>query len=267
MGSYLWAIVVLIVAIVAVINREDRQTRHLLGQVTCPDGTILPEHALLRVSLVDVTDKSAIRVIANQTTNLKQGGFKFLFDVAVRPSLLVDSHVYAFWAEIVAADKVLLNSGFATPVDFAKTDAFVLHVVPARGPDIVPLPTVHNLLDADLADTHWVVEAISRQPAPADPGITLSVTAQGRIFGNTGGNDYVAEAQFIERDLKIVSATATRTIVAPMFQVQEAAFFVALQNVTRYHIRDSRLRLLGPSGEPLLELRPLHQKNAFDTVH
>ncbi len=102
----------------------------------------------------------------------------------------------------------------------------------------------------------WRITSIGGKPAVGERPPTFSITADSRAGGNSGCNNYFAEADFTD-GLSFGPAAATRMACAEPLMAQEAALFAALAAVANYETDGESLRLLDAAGIPLIGLVPL----------
>ncbi len=124
-------------------------------------------------------------------------------------------------------------------------------------------------IDPALQDTRWTLVEIHGVPPLAGSDITLDFE-NGQTGGYSGCNWYGGPYQVAEKGRLSITELAgtTRGCLDQGVQQQETAFLQALQQATRYHVRDERLELMDAHGEIILifSLRPPQAMNPDDLV-
>jgi len=117
-----------------------------------------------------------------------------------------------------------------------------------------------------LAGTHWMVTALydgAGNPIPivADSPPTANFGHGGELNGSAGCNTYSAVYQAVGTTLTIGRVNSSGDICSdpPGIMEQEAAFLEALPAAANFNLQGSRLTILGPTGQKLMELSLLLQ--------
>lgn len=248
------------------INRNEGRTLDLVGRVLWPGDALLPQHMRYRVSLVDLTTKGAPAVVASTTQSLQQYGTAMPFTLAYSEKAIEPRHTYGLWAELIAGDQVIYNSGLAALADLSQTVAVNLPLRPATGQSITPPPSVHNVLPDNIATTQWRVLAAGGVPSPAGSEDVLHIAADGKLSGVAAGHAYLAEAQFEGETMQVMDLGVAGIAAELALQAQQRRLLDALLATRRYLLEGQDLLLLDGDGKRVLTLGPLHTATG-DTVH
>lgn len=262
----MWWIVSIIAAVVAYMTWEERKTLHLLGRVIWPGNELLPSHSNYRVSLVDLTTKGAPQVIASANRSLKDGGEGMPFDLSCHPNRIKPDRHYGFWAEIVAGDKVIYNSGLAQLCDLDSNKALALLVQPMTSTAIVPPPSLHNVLPESLGGTLWRVQSVAGSPASDDAGALIEIRPNGQLAGSVAGYGYLAEATFEDTALRVLGLTSGGFATQLEQQEQQNRLFQSLFATRRFDLQERKLSFLNDEGQPTLTMEPFHSVDG-ETLH
>jgi heat shock protein HslJ len=87
----------------------------------------------------------------------------------------------------------------------------------------------------------WKLVKLSEEPTAAGAIITLSVDAEGKVSGSTGVNRFAGQ---LAKELRLFGPLAmTRRAGPPEAMAVEAAYAKALDEATRFTIKDDKLTL------------------------
>ena len=244
---------------------EERKMTNFLGRVMWPGNELLPAHAIYRVSLVDLTTKGAPLVIASANRTLKDGGEGMPFDLSCHRKRIQPNRHYGFWAEIIAGDKVLYNSGLAQISDLAGDKALTLYLQPVSGTEIVSSPSLHNVLPESLGGTVWAVRSVAGSVA-TDADTLIEIRPNGQLAGRVAGYAYFAEAAFEDTALRVVGLSSSGFATQLDLQERQNKLFQSLFATTRFDLQGQKLSFLNADGQPTLTMEPLLSAEG-ETLH
>lgn len=222
----------------------------LTGEVSYRERMALPGGASLHVGLVRLPEGTAI--VGAEAYIAPSGQIPLTFRLTVR-SNPDPRREYGLRAEIRANGQILFASPAPVPVDLSNP-APVSIIVTRQKPQ--PVVTAPALPEPKLLDTKWRVTSIGGKPVTGPRPITLAIAADLRATGNGGCNSYVSEATLLATKLVFGPAAATRMACDEAIMAQETAYFAALAAVGGFELDTKGLRLLDPSGIPLVGLVP-----------
>jgi uncharacterized lipoprotein YbaY len=252
----MWWVMSIIGVIVAYMAWEERQTLHFLGNVIWPGNDLLPGHANYRVSLVDLTIKGAPLVIASVNRSLKDGGQAMPFDLSCHRNRLKADSRYGFWAEIVAGDKVIYNSGLAQLSDLAGNKALAMPVQPMSSTVIVPPPSLHNVLPQTIGGTSWRVQTVAGSATMDSSKTLIEIQPNGQLAGRVAGYGFFAEAAFEGSALRVVALSSGGFATQLDQQEEQNRLFQSLFATTRFDLQGRKLSFFDVEGQPMLTMEP-----------
>lgn len=247
-------------------TRNDGKTLNLVGRVLWPGDTLLPPHVRYRVSLVDLTTKGAPAVVASTTQSLQDNGAAMPFGLTLAEKTIEPGRTYGFWAELIAGDKVIYNSGIASLADLSQSVAISLPLRLAAELAIVPPPSLHNILPEGVAGTQWRVLAAGGIPSATGSDDSLHIASNGTLSGVAAGHAYFAEARFEGDTMQVLDLGIAGFATELLPQAQQRRLVDSLLATRRYVLEAQNLSLLDAEGKRVLTLGPLHSATE-GTVH
>lgn len=228
------------------------------GTVAYRERIAAPAGTTLRVSLV--TLPGGRPVVGASGTVAANGHPPIGFVLNLHSDVARHGTAFGLVAELRGPGGFSFASIAPVPVDLAAPAPVVIDLVRVPAPPPEPDPEVPTpppvLPEPVLVDVLWRITSIGGKPADGEPPPTFSITADSRAGGNSGCNNYFAEADFTD-GLTFGPAAATRMACAEPLMAQEAALFAALAAVSDYETDGDSLRLLDAAGIPLIGLVPL----------
>lgn len=100
----------------------------------------------------------------------------------------------------------------------------------------------------------WQVEDIDSGGIIDSSHVTLQLSGEGRINGNTGCNQYFGSVNVGPGTFQVDIAGSTRRACVPAIMHQEQQFLQALHDVRRYDMDEEFLRLYDEAGVQRLRL-------------
>jgi heat shock protein HslJ len=104
---------------------------------------------------------------------------------------------------------------------------------------------------AGLAGTGWLLTSLNGQDAPAEPAISLTFDAEGRVSGSDGCNRYNGQATIEDTTLTFGLLASTRRACPGPIMEQARAYQTALSQTTSFALAEEQLTLLDADGQPL----------------
>jgi heat shock protein HslJ len=105
----------------------------------------------------------------------------------------------------------------------------------------------------DLTGQVWGLTELAGKPIVADSGLSAQFTADGKVSGSAGCNQYSGTYTVSGASIQISSPlAATMMICPPDVMLQENAYLKALGEAKTYAVKRDQLALSGPEGNALL---------------
>lgn len=98
----------------------------------------------------------------------------------------------------------------------------------------------------------WQPETVRAERMPADSGMSISFSDDGRVTGNAGCNQFFGGYELTADGIRMGPIGATRKYCMEPVMSRETAFLQALEQVRRLSIDDGALELLDANDEVLL---------------
>lgn len=108
-----------------------------------------------------------------------------------------------------------------------------------------------------LSDARWILTEINGQPASlgnADQTVNMTLTADGKIHGFSGCNQFMGTYRLDGGRLKIGPLASTR-MACEQGMALERQFLKALRNSTRFDISEQSLNVRDADGQIILRFR------------
>ena len=105
-----------------------------------------------------------------------------------------------------------------------------------------------------LFDVVWQVEDIDGGGIVDSSHVTMQMTAEGRIAGSTGCNQYFGTLTVGQTSFAVRDVGSTRRACVPAIMQQETRFLQSLQDVRRYQIDGDFVRLYDESGNERMRM-------------
>lgn len=219
----------------------------ILGTVSYRERIALPPHAILEVSLIDVSMVDAptgiIAVTRIRTRRRMPIPYRLRFD---------DKHVrrgrsYALEARILVDGKLWFITARRQPV--------------TRGPvqpDMLVQRTAAQTSEASTPSGRWLAELIRNGGVIDNLQSTIEIARDGTITGNGGCNGFSGKAIITAGEIKCGPLAATKMACAPAVMDQETRLLGALADARRWMIDEKRGKLIlfdGGNREILLLAR------------
>jgi putative lipoprotein len=231
------------------------QAASFTGTVTYRERIAAPAGTTLRVSLVTLPSG---RPVAGATGSVAANGHPPIgFVLNLRTDVSRHGTALGLVAELNGPGGFSFASVAPVPVDASAPTPVSIELVRVPAATQKSLPPAAGPR-AGLAGVLWRITSIGGKPAVGERAPTFSITTDNRAGGNSGCNNYFAEADFTA-GLSFGPTAATRMACSAPLMEQEAALFAALAAVTRYESDGDSLRLLDAAGIPLIGLVPLEE--------
>jgi putative lipoprotein len=225
----------------------------ITGKVHYRERLLLPVGSTLTVSLVDLANPEH-PIVSVDAVTADRARSPLDFTLSLAEGVLREGRDYGVSAEIVTTDdRFWFKSPLPVAVDPAALDVPVEILVVAAGQKPAPEAAIIKLYDTKL-------EVIALPGTSLVDGLypTLMLSADLRASGNSGCNNWFAQATLEGEAMKFSPAAATRKACpAPGLAEQETAFFAALEKVARWEMRGQQMQLLDAKGSELILLAPL----------
>jgi putative lipoprotein len=209
------------------------KVRTLLGTVSYRERIVLPPHAILEVSLVDISAADApagvIAIARIRTRQRMPIPYRLRFD---------DKHIrrgrsYALQARILVDGKLWFSTHRRHPL--------------TRGPvqrDMLVQRTAAAAPDASTPNGKWLAESISNGGVIDNLQSTIEIASDGKITGSSGCNRFSGKAAITGDKISCGPLAATKMACAPAVMDQENKFLRALADARRWMIDEKRGKLI-----------------------
>ena len=115
-------------------------------------------------------------------------------------------------------------------------------------------PTQDQQEPAGLIGPVWQVEDIDNGGIIDSSHVTLQLSAEGRVNGYTGCNQYFGSVNMEAGSFQVDNTGSTRRACVPAIMQQEQQFLQALHDVRRYEMDGEFLRLYDETGVQRLRM-------------
>jgi putative lipoprotein len=223
----------------------------LPGQVTYHERIALPELATLRLQLVDETIPSAPPRLDVEAP-IGHGQVPLAFSLTFEDTLILPNHSYALIATI-SGDGGLLFRNFEpylvnplAPVEDVMIIAnFVGQTADASSSEQPAEPEQPTILDST-----WTATAIAGADLVPRSTSSLQIGSDMRAGGIGGCNSYFSQVQLDGDLIRFSGITSTMKSCGQGANLQEKAFFAALESAASWQVAGDELTLLDAEGKP-----------------
>src|SRR5262245_2083019 len=210
----------------------NAKERILRGTVSYREPIALPPHAILQVSIIDLSIPDApaniFAITQVRTRNRLPIPYRLRFD----DKRVRRGSSYALQARILVDGKVWFTT---------------IKRYPVRGP-IQP----EILVERVLAETpenptpkgKWLAESIRNTGVIDDPQSMIEIAADGKVAGKSGCNGFGGTATITGDKISFGSLVPTQMACPPAVMDQETKFLGALSDARRWMIDDQRGKLI-----------------------
>jgi putative lipoprotein len=221
----------LALALPATLPAEAKE-RILTGTVSYRERIALPPHAILEVTIVDVSNADAseniFAVTQVRTRNRLPIPYRLRFDDA----RIRRGHSYALQARILVDGKVWFTTLKRQQIHGPIQPEVVVQRVAAQEPD--PL----------LPKGKWLAESIRNGGVIDNLQSTLEIAIDGTVAGKGGCNGFGGKATITGDKISFGPLVATQMACPPAIMDQETKFLGALADARRWLIDDERGKLI-----------------------
>lgn len=225
----------------------------LSGEVTYRERMALPEDAVLRLQLVDLTlPNLPPRLDVEAPTG--QGQVPLSFNLTFNDSLILPDHTYALVASIGTAGGTLFRNAEphrVDPLEPAGPIVIVTGRVAENEPASAPAQSPPAVAPAIIEFT-WQATRIGATPILPRAVPSLLVGGDLRAGGSGGCNSWYAQAMIDGDEIRFGSVTSTLRACTESVARQEQSFHAALAAVATWQVSGDTLTLYDSAGEPLL---------------
>jgi putative lipoprotein len=228
----------------------------LTGDVTYRERIALPDGAVLRLQLVDLTIPTAPPRI-DVAAPIGAGQVPLSFTLNVDDTLFAATSTYGMIAAITVEGVLLFRNFDPYPIDAAAASGQI-HIVTAlvqndtASSSSMPSDQVPQL---DLLNSIWTAVEIDGAAVLPRTHPTLSIAADFRAGGSAGCNSWFAEARIVDDTLRFGSLTSTQKGCTQSVNLQEDSFKRALAATVRWRVEENALTLFAADGRTLLRLQ------------
>jgi putative lipoprotein len=229
----------------------------LSGEVTYRERIALPDGAVLRVKLIDLTAPGTPTRVEAAAPIASPGQVPLTFTLNFDDRALVAGNQHALVAEISGGHELW----------FHNVEPYRLDPLSPQGPVLVIATFAGRVVDNDatsasiapaapapaILDLTWRVETIKGEAVAADTESTLSIASDMRAGGRGGCNSYFAQASVGVETIGFSAIAATRmACLSDVATAQETAFFAALEAARVWRMEGELLLLLDADGSELV---------------
>lgn len=221
---------------------SQSMVERISGQLTYRERIALPPGSQMELVVSDITDGAdKERVISREQVAIPGSSVPAPFVIDVSKRNLTEGPLYGLRAFIKDSEGVVL---------FRTTSPFLLNLQNSDV-DIGTLtlsmtdPEDRGLQEiAGLQDSEWRITQFNFDVAPAPTAPTITFGSDGRLFGNSGCNNFNAEYSLNGNAIDISQVASTMTACEPQLMEQERRFFEVLNGLNRVSLdADGRLIL------------------------
>ncbi|MGE0240841.1 MAG: YbaY family lipoprotein [Parvibaculaceae bacterium] len=209
------------------------KVRTLRGTVSYRERIALPPHAILEVSLIDVTladqPSGILGSVRVRTRNRMPIAYRLPFD----DKRLRRGAAYALQARILVDGK----AWFATPAPKPVANG------PLQ-PDIVVRRVATQAPDKPMPKGKWLAESIRNGGVIDNLQSTVEIGEDGTVTGHGGCNGFGGKATITGDKISFGPLAATQKACPPAIMDQEGKLFGALNDARRWLIDEERGKLI-----------------------
>jgi putative lipoprotein len=209
------------------------KVRTLFGTVSYRERIALPPHAVLEVSLIDLSvadaPASVVAIARVRTRRRVPIPYRLRFD----DKLIRHGRSYALQARILVDGK----PWFITPRRHPVTRS-------AAQPDMLLQRTAAQASEASTPSGKWLAESIRNGGVIDNLQSTIEIARDGKVNGKGGCNGFGGMATVTGDKISFGSLVATQMACPPAIMDQETKFLGALNDARRWLIDDQRGKLI-----------------------
>jgi putative lipoprotein len=229
----------------------------LSGEVTYQERIALPDGAVLRVKLIDLTAPGTPTRVEAEAAIASPGQVPLTFTLNFDDRALVAGNQHALIAEISGGLELWFNNVEPYRLDPLAPQGPVLIVASFAGRLVdssgAPATPAVAPVNAPILDLTWRADLIKGEPVAADTESTLSIASDLRAGGRGGCNSYFAQASVGGESIGFSAIAATRmACLSEVATAQETAFFAALEAARVWRMDGEQLLFLDADGTELL---------------
>ncbi len=235
-------------------HHHSATTATIQGVVSSRDRMAVPPNAELEVFL---EERSTFRLpppVIAHTRQKIQGHPPWEFTLHYNPRLIHPGRPYGLYARIVAAGHPLFLNAEPVPVFNNHPTSSVKIMLTHDYNEHLPTKPGATV---GLTDARWILTEINGQPAPhgnADKVVNMTLTADGKIHGFAGCNQFMGSYRLDDGRLKIGPLASTRMACERGMELEQQ-FLKALRNSARFDISEQLLNVLDADGQVMLRFR------------
>ncbi|WP_308254713.1 YbaY family lipoprotein [Geminocystis sp. GBBB08] len=219
------------------------------GKVLYQEKMLLPKGSVIEIKLVDISrqDVSAITISEQKiVTNGEQ--IPFNFKLPFNPKDINPRYTYAIQAKIFIDNQLT----------FINTQSYL--VITRDNPTNIDLiltkvPSNQSPLSSFLGE--WLLEDLAGKGVIDFLQTTVTLTQDGKIFGNAGCNNYTGTYQITGNKIKISPLASTRKMCTPAVMDQETKFLQVLPSINTIDYNEPFLFMDSPMREKTLKFTQL----------
>lgn len=232
----------------------DKNTESFVtGNILYREKVALPKGSIIEIKLVDISrqDVSAITISEEKiVTNGEQ--IPFNFKLPFNPEKINPRHTYAVQAKIFIDNQL----------SFINTESYL--VITRDNPiniDLLLTKVTSNQNELSSFIGEWLLEDLAGGGVMDYLQTKVTLTEDGKIFGNAGCNNYTGTYQINGNNIKISSLASTRKMCTPAVMNQETNFLQVLESINKIDFNEGFLFMDSPIREKTLKFTSLGLDN------
>ncbi len=225
------------------------EIQDLEGSVAYRERMALPANALVEVQLLDVSLADAAAQTLGAVTVKAETQVPISYRLTYDDAMVVESGRYAVAAKIVVDGKVL----FRTTQHFS---ALTQDAPEAVNVMVEKMTFADDDIAANLVGTSWRAVAIGESRVEAEAAPELSFEADGRVSGRGGCNGLHGAMALEDGVVNMGPFASTKMSCGEELDLQEMAFFQALEATRHIEMANGVLSLMDAQGMRLVAMIP-----------
>lgn len=216
----------------------------LSGSVTYREKIMMPEGALVEVTLEDISLADAKSTVLSSITIKPEASVPVPFEMSYDDAMVDERHRYAVRALIRVGSDVVWRTTEVFPA--------LTHGAP-ESVDVVVM-AMAEAKDMELSGTNWNVVGLNGEPVSGGGAPTLLFNTEGRASGSTGCNIFTGTYTKQGDKLSFGPLASTRKACLDETAQLENTYLKALARVSRVQADGRQLVLRAADGTPLIAL-------------
>jgi putative lipoprotein len=228
---------------------EKNTESFVTGNILYKEKVALPKGSIIEIKLVDISRQDVSAITISEKKIITNGDqIPFNFKLPFNAKKINPRYTYAIQAKIFIDNQL----------SFINTESYL--VITRNNPiniDLILTKVTSNQNELSSFIGEWLLEDLAGGGVIDYLQTKLTLTEDGKIFGNAGCNNYTGTYKITGNNIKISPLASTRKMCTPTVINQEIKFLQVLQSINKIDFNEGFLFMDSPRREKTLKFTPL----------